>query len=77
VAPLVPSPVAPTGTVEFFDGNDSLGTAELVNSDGGPTATLTVSNLASGLHPINARYLGDAAFSLGVSPTVLQIVTGE
>lgn len=49
----------PTGTVEFFEGSTSLGTAAL--EDG--TASLTLSDLAPGTHRITARYSGADGFS--------------
>ena len=48
----------PSGTVEFFDGSNLLGTRILH----GKKATLTSSTLAAGKHQIKANYLGDTAF---------------
>lgn len=64
---------AATGTVTFFDGFVSLGSANLVSN----VATLSVSNLSVGAHSVNARYAGDnnvsfsgsAAFSQTVNPS--------
>jgi Bacterial Ig-like domain (group 3)/NHL repeat len=50
----------PTGSVEFFDGTTSLGTAPL-NSAG--VATLNISALGSGTHALHARYRGDSNFN--------------
>ena len=47
---------AATGTVQFQEGPTVIGTAALA----GRTATLAVSNLAPGVHPIVAVYSGDA-----------------
>ncbi|HEY1740032.1 MAG TPA: Ig-like domain repeat protein, partial [Acidimicrobiia bacterium] len=47
----------PTGTVQFSDGANVVGTASL---DGTGTATLTTSALATGPHSIVASYGGDA-----------------
>ena len=65
------APAAATGTVEFFDGATSLGTAAL--SVG--TATLNVAaGLAGGTHSITAAYAGDAAYAASTSaPAVLSI----
>ncbi len=62
--------VTPTGTVQFFDGATSLGTAPV----GGGVATLTTSALTLGTHPITATYGGDAQNAPSTSPTVLQVV---
>ncbi|WP_018215950.1 RCC1 domain-containing protein [Salinispora vitiensis] len=50
---------APTGTVTFLDGTTTLDTKPL---SGNPTATatLTVTHLTAGTHPIQARYNGDS-----------------
>ena len=47
----------PTGTVQFSDGGNTVGTAAL---DGTGTATLATSALAAGPHTIVASYGGDA-----------------
>ena len=46
----------PSGTVEFFDGPTSLGSAALT----GGHADLSVSSLAAGSHSLHATYSGDA-----------------
>lgn len=46
----------PSGSVQFFDGNTSLGNATLGNG----TASLTLSNLGTGVRTISARYAGDS-----------------
>ncbi|MDW3219367.1 MAG: Ig-like domain repeat protein [Acidimicrobiales bacterium] len=51
---------SPTGTVEFFDGVTSLGTATV---DGTGVATLATSALSLGGHTISAVYSGDATNS--------------
>ncbi len=55
----------PTGTVTFDDGTTVLGSAP-VNASG--VATLPVSNLALGLHPITSIYSGDGSFGGNTSP---------
>ncbi|UWZ86828.1 Ig-like domain repeat protein [Occallatibacter riparius] len=52
------------GTVAFFDGTTSLGSAD-VNSSG--TASLTVAFSAAGVHALEARYSGNAYFSPSAS----------
>jgi hypothetical protein len=49
----------PVGAVEFFDGQISLGTAN-VDNDG--VATLNVSSLGLGVHAIHAQFTGSANF---------------
>lgn len=63
------SPSAATGTVEFFDGAVSLGTAALTNG----TATLTA-NLSSGTHSITARYGGNANYNGSTSAVLTETV---
>jgi large repetitive protein len=46
---------APTGTVQFFDGSTLLGSAPVVNG----IATLTLSNLATGINNLIVVYSGD------------------
>lgn len=60
----------PLGTVEFRDGDVSLGSVAL-NWD---TATLNVSFTEPGDHPITARYSGDASFAAAVSAVFIQQV---
>jgi hypothetical protein len=64
------SPPAATGTVQFRDGADSLGTVAL----GGGTAALTVDTLSVGTHSITAVYSGDSSYAGSVSPAVTQTV---
>jgi hypothetical protein len=63
---------APTGTVTFKDGANSIGTAQL-SSDG--TGTLPVSGLTVGRHSITATYGGDTNFQSSTSPNLVQEVT--
>ena len=63
---------APTsGTVTFFEGNNRLHTAPLV--DGAATWTTT---LLPGLHQIHARYNGGVDHAISTSAPVTQLVTG-
>jgi hypothetical protein len=67
----------PTGTVEFFAGPISLGTASLTDSGGVGTASLSV-QLAPGLHPILVHYHGDGSFAVSISvPPLPQRVMGQ
>lgn len=66
--------VAPTGSVEFFDGATSLGSVPL----SGAEATLTLSTLGVGPHAITAAYSGDinnGSSTGGIAHSVSQIVT--
>ena len=60
----------PTGTVEFFDGATSLGTANLV---GGTTASFSTAVLGAGSHTIDAVFSGDANFT-GNTASMTQVV---
>ncbi len=61
----------PGGTVTFMDGMTSLGTVTL---DGTGTATLSLSTLAVGSHPITAVYSGDTNDQASNSSAVTQVV---
>jgi hypothetical protein len=67
------SPAAATGTVQFFDGFTSLGTAQVVAG----SATLQYSNLSSGTHSITASYGGDTSYNVSTSPEVSQTVAAR
>ena len=68
------SSAAPTGAIEFFDGNTALGSAPLVDDHGVPTATLEFRTFAAGGHPVTARYAGDDRFAKSLSAPLLHIV---
>lgn len=55
---------APTGTLTFFDGATSLGTAKV---GAGGIGTLELLSLAPGSHAITARYSGDARHAAATS----------
>ena len=63
----------PTGTITFFDGSTSLGTAILNNG----IAQLTVSNLSTGSHAITAAYSGDSNNGPSTSNTIIQVITAS
>ena len=60
----------PTGTVTFFDGGSSLGSANL----SGAAAQLTLASLTAGAHSITAKYNGDSNFAGSTSATLTQTV---
>jgi hypothetical protein len=62
---------SPSGTVEFFDGATSLGTATIQ----GGVATLTTSALTAGSHGLTARYEGDEINNASTSSSVTLVVT--
>jgi hypothetical protein len=63
--------IKPTGTVTFFNGVNSLGSATLSSSG---TATLAISILAAGTQSITANYSGDSNFASSTSPVLSQVV---
>ncbi len=60
----------PSGTVTFYDGATSLGSATL----SGGQATLTTSTLILGSHSITAAYSGDSSFFQNTSAPLTQVV---
>jgi hypothetical protein len=62
--------VAPTGTVQFKDLANPIGNPPL----SGGLATLTISTLAPGAHPIAAVYSGDANYLSSTSPVVTETI---
>ena len=71
VAAVGPGAGLPTGTVEFFDGATSLGTAAI---DGSGSATLTAALAASGSGSLTAVYAGDGNFRAATSPSLVRTV---
>jgi uncharacterized repeat protein (TIGR01451 family) len=64
---------APSGVVQFFDGNTLLGTGNLSNG----TATFNTSTLAVGPHTLKAVYLADSSngsSSATVATTIIQVI---
>jgi Bacterial Ig-like domain (group 3) len=68
-ATVIPSS-GTTGTVQFFDGVNSLGTVAL----SGGNASLTTAALAVGTHFITASYSGDTNFTSSTSSSLTQTV---
>ena len=64
------NPSAATGTVQFFDGAISLGTATL----SGGVATFSTSSLSAGSHPITAIYLGGGTYTGSTSAILNQTI---
>ena len=71
VSVLPPGTGVPTGSVTFNDGAISLGSVAL---DPTGAASLTVSNLVIGHHPVTASYSGSASFARSASATLTQLV---
>jgi hypothetical protein len=65
-----PGAGTPGGSVEFFDGVGSLGSAPL----SGGSAVLNTSSLAAGSHSLTAVYSGDASFAGSASAAHTQVV---
>ena len=70
VSAVAPAVGVPTGTVTFRDGATVLGTATLVNG----SASISISTLAVGTHPLTAAYGGNATFAASTSAVVNQVV---
>ena len=58
---------SPTGTVTFFDGVTSLGSATIV---AGVPPTFTVASFTGGIHHLTAVYNGDPSYTGSTSPQV-------
>ena len=67
----VPGGRAPSGTVTFMDGDNTIGTANL---DSTGTATFTTSALSAGDHPITVEYGGSLSFLGSTSDVYTQTV---
>jgi hypothetical protein len=61
----------PTGSVNFADGGNLIGTATLA----GNSASFTTSSLTLGKHSITATYLGSAKFAKSTSQVLVQTVS--
>ncbi|WP_422928206.1 beta strand repeat-containing protein [Singulisphaera sp. PoT] len=71
ISPVSPGTGTASGTVEFFSGTTSLGTATLA----GGVATLKPTNIPVGTNSITAHYQGDTNFTASTSTAVSQTVT--
>ncbi len=60
-----------SGSISFFDGGTQLGTVA-INAAG--SATLAVSTLSVGIHPITAAFTGSTNYAVSTSPVVNQTV---
>lgn len=63
----------PTGSVTFYDGSTSLGSASL----SGTNAALSVNNLATGVHTITAQYQGATPYQPATSSPLMQTIGGN
>jgi hypothetical protein len=70
-ATVVGNGSVPTGTVTFYDGSSSLGTAAL---NGAGVASLSTSALTTGSHAITAVYGGNSAFGSSTSSMLTQLI---
>ena len=60
--------IAPTGTVDFWDGTAPLGSGNVANG----SATITATSLTAGPHSISAVYSGDASYNPATSGTLAE-----
>lgn len=65
----------PTGTVEVYEGQALLGSAEL--ADGSASVTVDSSALAVGEHPLTVVYGGDSAYNQAEGQLTLTVTRGE
>jgi hypothetical protein len=73
VQPFGFASIIPTGTVQFFDGANSLGNAATLNNTG--IASMAVTLSSSGVHSITAKYSGDSTYNANPA-TALPITVG-
>jgi hypothetical protein len=71
VTPTATYASVPTGTIEFQDGGNALGTAVTLDSTG--TATYTSTTLAPGTHSLTAVYSGDSTYPAGNAAASLTV----
>ncbi len=71
VATVTSSAGTPSGTMDFLDGTNVIGTAPL---NGSGVAVYSTSTLASGTHSITAAYEGSGNFSSSTSVSTSQVV---
>jgi phospholipase/lecithinase/hemolysin len=65
----------PTGTVTFFDGTTTLGSALVFGSTSTATATFTTSTLTAGTHSITAQFSGVNGYAGSTSAAISEVVT--
>lgn len=65
---------APTGSVTFMDGGNSVGSAALSGTGNSRTASLVLNNLAVGSHSITVAYGGDANNAASTSAALNQTI---
>ncbi len=70
VAPVAPGSGTPTGTVDFYNGANLLGSKTL----SGGVASITLSSLSPGAHSLTAAYLGEADYAASTSAPVAETV---
>jgi Bacterial Ig-like domain (group 3) len=66
--------VAPTGTVNFYDGANLIGSGTL---DGNSMASMTLSASVLGKHAYKAIYSGDGDFKASASPTLARAINRD
>ena len=71
-ATVTSSSGTPTGTVIFYDGSTTLGSATLASG----SASISTSSLSAGSQSITAAYQGSGGFAPSTSPVLTQVVNG-
>jgi hypothetical protein len=64
----------PTGTVTFYDGTATLGSAPLDNSGHAAFTTVPAMGLTAGTHLLKATYSGDSTYASSTSPTFTETI---
>ena len=67
VVPVAPGAGTPTGTVTYYFGNTTLGSALVVNSGGVIQAVLAINTLPPGIDNVTAKYNGNTNFASSTS----------
>ncbi len=62
--------LSPSGTVQFFDGANPLGTSVITNN----TATFSTTSFAVGKHTITAQYTGDRTYTGATAGPVIETI---
>lgn len=77
VTTLQPSPDPPSGTVDFIEGNTTLGSSQIAIVAGQAVATFSMATLTARAHLIKAVYRGNSGLEASDSSAILVTVTNS